>query len=59
MAPNIRTLVTTVLLAAAPLAGAQQKGMLELDVIGGRAAALPIAATALLTAVGSSRKRSW
>ena len=43
MAPNIRTLVTTVLLAAAPLAGAQQKGMLELDVIGGRAAALPIA----------------
>ena len=43
MAPNIRTLVTAVLLAAAPLAGAQQKGMLELDVIGGRAAALPIA----------------
>ena len=43
MAPNIRTLVTTVLLAATPLAGAQQKGMLELDVIGGRAAALPIA----------------
>lgn len=43
MAPNIRTLVTTVLLAAAPLAGAQQKGMLELDVVGGRAAALPIA----------------
>ena len=43
MAPNIRTLVTTVLLAAAPLAAAQQKGMLELDVIGGRAAALPIA----------------
>ena len=43
MAPNIRTLVTAALLAAAPLAGAQQKGMLELDVIGGRAAALPIA----------------
>ena len=40
---TLRLFAAVALLALAPLAGAQQSGMLELDVIGGRAAALPIA----------------